>query len=112
MLPIENELIRIQILFELYEYLFCICNYRDIALQEYRISGRNKCEVIAALHYLNDIGFISVRTTDKDDVLIIFIRGRGIDDIELRIKKATTVALAFSFNKLLTPNFDDVPGNC
>lgn len=109
MLPIENELIRLQILFELYEYLFCTCNYGDITTQEYRITGTNKCEIIAALFYLNDISFISVRTTNIEDVLIIFIRARGIDDIELKIKKATTVALTFGFNKLLTPNFDDVP---
>jgi hypothetical protein len=111
MLPIENELIRLQILYELYEYLFCICNYGDITTQEYRITGTNKCQIIAALYYLNDTGFINVRTTNTDDVLIIFIRARGIDAIELKIKKANTVALTFSFNKLLTPNFDDVPDN-
>lgn len=112
MLQIEKELIRIQILFELYEYLFCICNYRDITRQEYKISGGNKCEIIAALYYLSDRGFITVRTTSEDDVLIIYIRARGIDEIELKIKKATTLALTFSFNKLLIPNFDDVPDDC
>jgi len=55
---------------------------------------------------------INVRTTSEDDVLIIYIRARGIDEIELKIKKATTVALSFSFNKLLIPNFDDVPDDC
>ena len=109
MLLIEKELIRIQILFELYENLFCICTYRNVTRQEYRISGVNKCETIAALFYLSDRGFINVRTTSEDDVLIIYIRARGIDEIELKIRKATTVALAFSFNKLLIPNFDDVP---
>ena len=112
MLQIERDLIRIQILFELYENLFCICTYRNITRQEYKISGVNKCETIAALFYLSDRGFINVRTTSEDDVLIIYIRARGIDEIELKIKKATTVALTFSFNKLLIPNFDDVPDDC
>jgi len=112
MLQIEKDLIRIQILFELYENLFGICIYRDITRQEYKISGVNKCEIIAALFYLSDRGFINVRTTSKDDVLIIYIRARGIDEVELKIKKATTVALTFSFNKLLIPNFDDVPDEC
>jgi len=71
-----------------------------------------KCEIIAALFYLSDRGFINVRTTSEDDVLIIYIRSRGIDEIELKIKKATTVALSFGFNKLLIPNFDDVPDDC
>ena len=112
MLQIENELIRIQILFELYENLFCICNYNNITRQEYRISRGNKCQVIAALFYLNDRGYINVRTTSEDDVLIIYIRARGIDEIELKIKKATTLALTFSFNKLLIPNFDNVTDDC
>ncbi|MBU3127964.1 hypothetical protein [Clostridium tagluense] len=112
MLQIERDLIRIQVLFELYEYLFCICNYKDITRQEYKIVGANKCEIIAALYYLSDRGFITIRSTNKDDVLIIFIRARGIDEIELKIKKATTVALTCNVSKLLTPNFDDVPNNC
>lgn len=112
MLQIEKDLIRIQILFELYENLFNICIYRDITRQEYKISGVNKCEIIAALFYLSDRGFINVRTTSEDDVLIIYIRARGIDEIELKIKKANTVALTFGFNKLLIPNFDDVPDDC
>ena len=62
--------------------------------------------------YLSDRGFINVRTTSEDDVLIIYIRARGIDEIELKIKKATTVALTLTFNKLLIPNFDDVPHDC
>jgi hypothetical protein len=108
MLQIERDLIRLQILFELYEYLFCICNFEDIRQQEYRIAGGQRCEIIAALFYLNDRGLISVRPTNDDDVFIIYIRARGIDDIELTIRKATTVALTFGFNKLLIPNFDDV----
>ncbi len=112
MLLIEKDLIRTQILFELYENLFCVCIYRNVTRQEYKISGVNKCETIAALFYLSDRGFINVRTTSEDDVLIIYIRARGIDEIELKIKKATTVALSFSFNKLLIPNFDDVPDDC
>ena len=112
MLQIEKDLIRIKLLYELYGYLFCICNYSDITTQEYKISGGNKCEIIAALYYLSDRGFITVRTTSNDDVLIIYIRARGIDDIELKIKKATTVALTCSVNKLLTPNFDDVLYDC
>lgn len=112
MLQVETDLIRIQILFELYENLFCICTYRNITRQEYKITGVKKCEIIAALFYLSDRGFINVRTTSEDDVLIIYIRARGIDEIELKIKKATTVALTFSFNRLLIPNFDDVPDEC
>ena len=107
MLQIEKDLIRIQILFELYEHLFCVCNYSDITQQEYRISCAQKCEIIAALYYLNDRGLISVRPTNDDDVLIIFIRARGIDDIEIKIRKATTVALTYGINKLLIPNFDE-----
>ena len=49
MLQIERDLIRTQILFELYENLFCVCIYRNVTRQEYRISGGNKCDVIAAL---------------------------------------------------------------
>ena len=107
MLQIEQDLIRIKLLFELYEFLFCICNYRDITRQEYKISSRNRCEIIAALYYLNDRGFITVRTTSNDDVLIIYIRARGIDEIELKIKRATTVALTFTCGTLLIPIFDD-----
>lgn len=112
MLQIERDLIRIQILFELYENLFCVCTYRNITRQEYKVSGVRRCEIIAALFYLNDRGFINVRTTSEDDILIIYIRSRGIDEIELKIKKATTVALSSGFNKLLIPNFDDVPDYC
>ncbi len=111
MVQIEKDLIRVQILLELYEKLFCICNYADITRQEYKISGRNKCEIIAALYYLSDRVYITVRTTNKDDILIIFIRARGIDEIELKIKKATTTALTCNFNTLLIPNFDDVIDN-
>ena len=112
MLQIERDLIRIQILLELYENLFCICTYRDVTRQEYKITGVNKCEIIAALFFLSDRGFINVRTTSEDNILIIYIRARGIEEIELKIKKATTVALASSFNRLLIPNFDDVPDDC
>ncbi|MBU3161499.1 hypothetical protein KPL37_17470 [Clostridium frigoris] len=112
MLQIERDLIRTQILFELYENLFCICTYRNITRQEYKVLGVKKCEIVAALFYLDDRGFINVRTTSEDDVLIIYIRSRGIDEIELKIKKATTVALTSSFNKLLIPNFDNVPDDC
>ena len=41
--------------------------------------------------------------------IAIGIRTKTTVEIELKIRKATTVALTFSFNKLLTPNFDDVP---
>lgn len=109
MLQIERDLIRIQILLELYENLFCICTYRNVTRQEYKIKGANKCEIIAALFFLSDRGFINVRTTSEDDILIIYIRARGIEEIELKIKKATTVALTSGFNRLLIPNFDDVP---
>jgi len=40
--------------------------------------------------------------------LLSILELRGIDEIELKIKKATTLALTFSFNKLLIPNFDNV----
>ncbi|WP_017416288.1 hypothetical protein [Clostridium tunisiense] len=109
MLQIEKELIRLQLLLELYEYQFCICNYKDIEKQEYILPKDGRCEVVSALYYLSDKGFINVKATDKEDVLIIFIRSRGIDEVELKIRKATTVALAYSYNRLLTPNFDDVP---
>jgi len=112
MFPIENELIRLQILLELYEYFFKICDYRQIERQEYRICPNEKCAIIAALYYLNDRGFITVRTTDQDDVFIIFIRARGIDEIEPRLKKISTIALAYSFGPILIPNFDDVPSCC
>lgn len=111
MLQIEKELIRLQILLELYEYYLCICNYKDVERQQYKISNQIKCDVIPALYYLSDKGFITVRTTDNDDVLIIYIRSRGIDEIELKIRKATTVALTYSYNRILIPNFDDVPDN-
>jgi len=61
--------------------------------------------------YFYQKGYITVRTTNKDDILIIFIRARGIDEIELKIKKATTTALTCNFNKLLISNFDDVIDN-
>lgn len=111
MLQLERDLIRVQILLELYENLFCICKYPDITRQEYRVSSKNKCEIIAALYYLSDRGYITVRNTNKDDVLIIFIRSRGIDEIEFKMKKATTVALTCTFNKILIPNFDEVTNN-
>ncbi len=47
----------------------------------------------------------------RDDVFIIFIKARGIDKIELKIKKATTTALTCNFNKLLIPNFYNVIDN-
>ncbi|MEG0641174.1 MAG: hypothetical protein RR515_01130 [Clostridium sp.] len=111
MIQIETELIRIQILLELYEDLFCICNYADITRREYRISGKNKCKIIAALYYLSDRGYITVRSTIEVDILIIFIRARGIDEIESKIRKATTVALTCTFGKLLIPNFSNVTDN-
>jgi hypothetical protein len=112
MFPIKNELIRLQILLELYEYFFQICDYRQIERQEYRICPGDKCAIIAALYYLNDRGFITVRTTDNQDVFIIFIRARGIDEIEPRLKKASTIALSYSYGDILIPNFDDVPNVC
>ncbi|MEG0773394.1 hypothetical protein [Clostridium sp.] len=112
MFPIKNELIRLQILLELYEYFFQICDYRQIERQEYRICPEDKCAIIAALYYLNDRGFITVRTTDNQDVFIIFIRARGIDEVEPRLKKAATIALSYSYGAILIPNFDDVPNCC
>jgi len=109
MLQIERDLLRLQLLFELYEFLFCVCNYRNIQRQEYRIPKERRCEIIAALYYLDDRGFITVRNTDQDDILIIYIRARGIDEVELKIKKATTIALVSSYTRILIPNFDDVP---
>lgn len=111
MLQIERDLLRLQLLFELYEFLFCVCNYRDVQRQEYRIPKERRCEIIAALYYLDDRGFINVRNTDKEDILIIYIRARGIDEVELKIKKATTIALVSSYTRILIPNFDDVPEN-
>ncbi|WP_291570056.1 hypothetical protein [Clostridium sp. UBA4548] len=111
MLQIERELLRLQILLELYEFLFCVCDYRNIQRQEYIIPDERRCEIIAALYYLDDRGLITVRNTDRENVLIIYIRSRGIDEVELKIRKATTVALASSYNQILMPNFDDVPEN-
>ncbi len=107
-LPFENELIRIQILFELYKHLFVICDYESIQRQEYKISCEMRCEIIANLYYLNDRGSITVRTTDKKDVFIIFIRARGIDEIEDRIRRTTFHAHAFSIGCLLIPEFEKV----
>lgn len=112
MFPIENELIRLQILLELYEFFFKICDYRQIERQEYRICPQEKCAIVAALYYLNDRGFITVRPTDTVDVFIIFIRARGIDEIELRLRKTSTIVLASSCGPILIPNFDDVPNCC
>ena len=107
-LPFENELIRIQILFELYKQLFVICDFESIQRQEYKISCDLKCEIIANLYYLNDRGSINVRVTDRKDVFIIFIRARGIDEIEDRIRRATFNAHAFSIGSLLIPNFEKI----
>lgn len=106
MLPFQNELIRIQILFELYNYLFAICDYESIVRQEYTISCDLYCDIIPNLYYLNDRGSISVRPTNKKDVFIIFIRARGIDEIEDRIRRTTFNAISFSFGAILIPNFE------
>lgn len=112
MIPIINELIRVQILFELYEHLFRICNYAEIERQRYRICSEEKCEVAAALYYLRDRGLITVRTTDQEDVFIIYIRFRGIDDIEARLRRTNTIILANRCGPLLIPTFDDIPNYC
>jgi hypothetical protein len=109
MIPIINELIRVQILFELYEHFFRICNYAEIERQRYRICPENKCEVVAGLYYLNDRNLITVRTTDQEDVFIIFIRFRGVDDIEARLRRTNTIILANSCGPILIPDFSDVP---
>lgn len=108
MIPIVNELLRVQILFELYEYFFNICTYTEIERQRYKICSEKKCEVVSALYYLNDRGLITVRTTDQEDVFIIFIRFRGIDDIEARLRRTNTIILANSCGPILIPDFSDV----
>lgn len=111
MLQLERDLIRVQILLELYENLLCACSYDAIRRQEYRIAGNCKCEIVASLFYLSDRGYITVRTTNDEDVLIIFIRARGIDEVELKIRRATTVAFSSAFPRLLIPNFSSVKNN-
>lgn len=87
MIPAQNEILRLNILFELYNNLFKAKNYEDIEKQFYKIVGCNKSQILAAIYYLDSKGFIQAKTTKDKDVIQMFIKGRGIDEIEERISK-------------------------
>ncbi|MBM7871237.1 hypothetical protein JOC70_002735 [Clostridium pascui] len=87
MIPAQNELLRLNILFQLYNDLFKVENYADIQKQFYKIIGCNKSQILAAIYYLDSRGSIEARSTRDKDVIQMYIRARGIDDIEDRISK-------------------------
>lgn len=87
MIPAQNELLRLNILFELYNNLFKAKNYGDIEKQFYRIIGCNKSQIFAAIYYLDSKGFIQAKTTRDPEVIQMFIKSRGIDEIEERLSK-------------------------
>lgn len=87
MIPAQNELLRLNILFQLYNDLFKVENYVDIQRQFYKIIGCNKSQILAAIYYLDSRGSIDARSTRDKDVIQMYIRARGIDEIEDRISK-------------------------
>lgn len=87
MIPAQNELLRLNILFQLYNDLFKVENYGDIQRQFYKIIGCNKSQILAAIYYLDSRGSIDARSTRDKDVIQMYIRARGIDEIEDRISK-------------------------
>ncbi|MBB6632116.1 hypothetical protein [Clostridium algidicarnis] len=101
LLPLENDLLRLKILWELYQSLFNVCYYGEIQTQRYKIESDNISNVLAALYYLDNKGYINVRNTKEKDVLIIYIRSRGIDEIEDRWKRGNMLLFGSAYNNIL-----------
>ncbi|WP_097026851.1 hypothetical protein [Clostridium peptidivorans] len=87
MIPAQNELLRLNILFQLYNDLFKVESFGDIQRQFYKIIGCNKSQILAAIFYLDSRGSIQARSTRDRDVIQMHIRSRGIDEIEDRLGK-------------------------
>lgn len=87
MITAQNELLRLNILFELYNNLFKVKTYEEIEKQFYKVVGCNRSQILAAIYYLDSKGFIQAKTTKDKDIIQMFIKARGIDEIEDRISK-------------------------
>lgn len=101
MLPLENELLRLKILWELYQDLFGVCDYKEIKTQKYKIACEDISDVLAAIYYLDDRGFIDARGTNDKNVLIIYIKSRGIDDIEDRWRQGNILLFGSLYANIL-----------
>ena len=101
LLPLENDLLRLKILWELYQNLFTVCDYREIQTQRYKIVSDNISNVLAAIYYLDGKGYINARNTKDKNVLILYIRSRGIDEIEHRWRKGNMLLFGSCYSNIL-----------